>query len=395
MIITAVTAMTVRADRQYLLAGQAVETPSLPGSEYVYFKPYRELYGRKTEALLVRVETDAGIHGWGEAQAPVGPEVAQAIVEKVLAPIVLGRDPREWNILFNDMYASLRVRGQTTGFQLDAIAAIDTALWDITGKAQGASISDLLGGRFRDRLPCYVSGLLGKSADDRADEALGWVKQGIAGLKPLLGFGARADRDEMTAIRAAVGAETRLFADVLWRYDGPTATRLGRHLEELQVEFLESPLEPEDISGHAALARDLDIAIAVGEPLRTRYQFLPWFRQQALDICQPDLMRNGISETAKIAAMAEAYNIPVALHNGAVTVVGMAATWQTAATLPNFYIQELEPQMMELFNPWLPEPLRLENGEAVVPSGPGLGIELDEERVAADVDSQVRVHLNS
>jgi galactonate dehydratase len=315
------------------------------------------------------------------------------VVARVLAPVILGRDPRDWNILFTDMYDSLRVRGQVAGYQLDAIAAIDTALWDITGKDQDASISELLGGRFHDHLPCYVTGLLGATVNDRTREASAWRNQGVAGVKPLLGFGVSEDQAEMAALRQALGDDARLFADVLWRYDGPSAMRLGRCLEDLQVEFLESPLAPEDIAGHAALARDLDIAIAVGEPLRTRHQFLPWFQSGALDICQPDLMRNGISETSKIAALALAFNVPIALHNGAVTVVGMAATWQTAATLPNFYIQELEPQMLELFNPWLKNPLQVTDGRAEVPVGPGLGIDLDEERMSLDVETQIRVQL--
>jgi D-galactarolactone cycloisomerase len=143
--------------------------------------------------------------------------------------------------------------------------------------------------------------------------------------------------------------------------------------------------------GHSRLSRQLDVAIAVGEPLRTRYQFLDWFRAGAIDICQPDLMRNGISETYKIGLLAEAYNIPVALHTGAVTAIGMAATWQTAAALPNFFIQEFQPKMFAAFNPWLEAPLRLEQGKIVVPTGPGLGITLNEERFREDVDSEVRL----
>jgi galactonate dehydratase len=164
-------------------------------------------------------------------------------------------------------------------------------------------------------------------------------------------------------------------------------------LEANGVEFFEAPLYPEDIEGHRKLARDLDIAVAVGEPLRTRFQFLDWIKAEALDVCQPDLMRNGISETYKIAILAETYNIPVALHVGAVTAVGMAATWQTAAALPNFYIQEFQPKMFAAFNPWLVEPLRLEQGQIVVPTGPGLGITLAEDRFAQDVDSQITLTL--
>jgi galactonate dehydratase len=178
----------------------------------------------------------------------------------------------------------------------------------------------------------------------------------------------------------------------VWKYSYPEAVRVGRVLEANGVEFFESPLVPEDIEGHEKLARTLDVAIAVGEPLHTGFGFMPWFHRQALDICQPDVMRNGVTETVKIACVAEALNIPVALHTGALTVVGMAATWQTAATLPNFYVQEYQPVMLETFSAWLAEPMGLnEQGQLVVPTGPGLGITIDEKRFAEDVDSVVTV----
>ena len=390
MKITAITAYAIKSKTRYEMAGQSRPTRQLPNSDYFQYPPYPQLYSQHTEALLVRLETDEGLVGWGEGQAPVGPEVLQKIVERVIGPVVLGQDPLDINIRYQEMYDTLRVRGQTTGYQLDAIAAIDTALWDIKGKAFNQSISELLGGRFRDRLPAYVSGLRANTREARVEEAREWTQQGL-GLKPFLGFGYANDKAEITAIRETIGDNARLFTDGLWKYNFPEAVRVGRILEANGVEFFEAPLYPEDIEGHSRLSRELDVAIAVGEPLRTRYQFLDWFRAGSIDICQPDLMRNGISETYKIGLLAEAYNIPVALHTGAVTAIGMAATWQTAAALPNFFIQEFQPKMFAAFNPWLETPLRLEQGEIVVPTGPGLGITLNEKRFREDVDSEVRL----
>ena len=392
MKITSITAYTIKSSTRYEMAGQSKPTRQLPNSDYFQFPPYPQLYSQHTEALVVRVETNEGIVGWGEGQAPVGPEVLQMIVERVLGPLVLGRDPLVPNVRYQEMYDTQRVRGQTTGFQLDAIAAIDTALWDIRGKALGRSLSDLLGGRFRDRLPTYVSGLRAGSREARLEEAVEWTRQGL-GLKPFIGFGYAQDAAEITAIREAIGDEARLFTDGLWKYNVPEAVRIGRVLEANGVEFFEAPLLPEDLEGHAKLSRALDVAVAVGEPLRTRFQFLDWFKAQAIDICQPDLMRNGVSETYKIAVLAEAYNIPVALHTGTVTAIGMAATYQTAAALPNFYIQEFQPKMFNAFNPWVTEPFRLENGQLVVPDGPGLGITLDEARFKQDVTGEITVRV--
>lgn len=394
MKIAAVTAMTIKTQHQYLIAGQAVETDTLPTSEYLYYEPYRELYSKRTEATLVRIETEDGLVGWGEAQSPIAPEVTKTIIEKVLAPVVLGKNPLSTNVRFHEMYASLRARGQVAGYQLDAIAAVDTALWDIKGKAFDQSISDLLGGRFRDRLPCYVSGLLGETVEERAEEARRWIDRGLGGVKMFLGYGLERDEADVAAVKGALGGAGQLYVDVLWRYDPPAAVRLGRMLEEHGVGFLESPILPEDVDGHASLARDLDIPIAVGEPLRGHHSFRPWFQARALDICQPDPMRNGISETFRIAQLAETFNVPVALHNGAVTTIGMAATWNTAAALPNFYVQEFQPQMLELFNPWLREPLQVDEGQLVVPNGPGLGISIDEDRLQVDVEAATTLALD-
>jgi galactonate dehydratase len=191
------------------------------------------------------------------------------------------------------------------------------------------------------------------------------------------------DAREVERLRSAMGDDGRLMVDAMWGYSYPEAVQAGRAFERLGVGFLESPLAPEDVGGHARLARDLDLPVAVGEPLRTRFAFLPWFERDALDIAQPDLMRNGVTETLAITDLAYAFNRPVALHTGVVTVVGMSASWQLAATLPGFLVQELQPVMLDTFNPWLADPLRVEDGAVVVPTGPGLGLDLDEERIAA------------
>jgi len=391
--ITSISAYVVKSKVRYQPAGQVAIQNRLPGSDYQRFAPYPQLYSARSEAVIVRVETDEGVIGWGECQAPIAPEVAQTVIRKVIGPAVLGQDPLATNVRFADMYGTQRVRGQTGGYQLDAIAGIDIALWDIRGKVAGCSVSDLLGGRFRDELPCYVTGLRGRTLDERLDEARGWTEQGI-GVKAFLGFGVRKDAGEIEAIRGAIGDRGRLFVDGAWRYTLPEAQRVGRAYERNGVEFLEAPLAPEDMTGHARLAEQLDLAIAVGEPLRTRFEFMPWFQARALSIAQPDVMRSGISEAMKIATLAETFNVEVALHTGCLTVVGMSATWQTAAALPNFSIQEYQPVMFDTFNHWLTEPLTERGGRLQVPTGPGLGLDIDLERFERDVDSVATISVD-
>jgi len=378
--ITAVTAYAVKADELYSMTGSVAAGETLPGSDYLRFGGYPQLYSAKSQAALIRVETDAGLVGWGESQAPVGTEIILTIVKEVLAPAVLGRPAEATSLRYTDMYETMRVRGQIGGYQQDAIAGLDTALWDLRGRAANASIADLLGGRRRDRLPAYVTGLREKTPQGRRAEAADWAAQGL-GVKPCLGLGAVSDGREVEGLRSAMGDDATLLVDGMWSYTYPEAIRAGRVFEQYGVGFLEAPLLPEDVRGHARLAAELDLPIAVGEPLRTRYQFLPWFQAEALDIAQPDLMRNGVTETTAIGELAQAFNLPVALHTGVVTVVGMAASWQVASTMRTFHIQELQPVMVTTFNPWIAEPLRILDGAVEVPTGPGLGIEVDEERV--------------
>jgi galactonate dehydratase len=290
------------------------------------------------------------------------------------------------------MYETLRVRGQFGGFQQDSIAALDTALWDLRGRAAGLSIAELAGGRLRDQLPCYVTGLREKTPEGRREEAAEWARQGF-GVKPCLGFGVGADANEVVGLREAMGDDAWLAVDGMWGYTLPQAKTLGRVLADAEVAFFESPIAPEDILGHRDLVRCLDLPVAIGEPLRTRYQFMPWLAERAMSVAQPDLMRNGVGETLAIATLASAHHVPVALHTGVVTSVGMAASWQVAAALPNFMVQEFQPVMLETFGDLVGEGLTVADGCVQVPTGSGLGVPVDEERVRAMATAVVELKL--
>ena len=339
--------------------------------------PYRALFSDNLETMLVRVTTDEGISGIGEAQAPIGPEVAQSIVKHLLGPLLIGADPLDRDVLWDRMFGGLRDRGHPTGFALDAIAALDIALWDVAGKALGLPISKLMGGAYRDRLPAYVSGVSGKTREARRETILSYREQGFSAFKLFIGHGVREDVAELAAAREAAGDDATLMADAHWMYDVPAATALGRELERLSYAWLEAPLQPEDVSGHAKLAAALDIAIAVGEPYRSRYEFLPFFEARALEVAQPDVGRaGGLSECRKIAAMAETYSIPIAPHQGYSLGVYIAAAVQLAAAIPNFLIMEFQPSVQQWSERMLTEPPRYRAGAVEVPDRPGLGTDL-------------------
>ena len=380
--ITKVETFIIRIPMLDRFGGQESGPATLAGGLYHFEKEWNEVHPTVSQCVLVYVETDEGIYGWGECQAPIVPEATGEIIDQLLGPMVLGSDPHAVNFLWNRMYRSMAGRGQITGFMLDAMAGIDIALWDIKGKAAAVPVFRLLGGTCRERLPLYISGLRGATPEARATMANQFYEQGFAAIKIYIGRGAEKDLAEIRALRKAVGNDKRLLVDAQWNYSPVEAERVGRGLEELNVEWFETPVSPENVKGQARLANALEIAIAGGESMRTRFEFREWFEQGALDIAQPDIARCGITEGRRIAEMAEAYHVPIALHLGMSLGVANAATWHVAAAIPNFYIQEIHPPLVELSNRFFREPLEIIQGEAAVPNRPGLGIDIDREALA-------------
>jgi galactonate dehydratase len=204
------------------------------------------------------------------------------------------------------------------------------------------------------------------------------VGRGFRAIKLFLTEGLERDVARLRRIRAALGREVDLMIDVLWAYDLPAAMRMGTVCEELGIAWFEAPINPQDLDGHAELARALRVPVASGETDRTRYQFLEQFRRRALDIAQPDVGRTGISEAKAIAELAEAFNIPLTMHTGMASAVLIAASLHVAATIPHCWYQEYQPFVTEVANRFLKTPLVCDQGHFELPAGPGLGLELDE-----------------
>ena len=369
--------LRIKRDEAYLGGIPAAADPAA----YFTRPPYRALYSAYFETAFVKITTADGIVGWGEALAPVAPEVVCTIIEQLLAPVLIGRDPLAGNVLWNVMYDLMRERGYYGGFMLDAISACDTALWDLRGKLLNQPVYKLLGGAYRERVPCYVSGLPRPTAEERAALALEFVEEGFNAFKLAAGHGVRADAASVHSLRDALGDEATLLLDAHWVYSLDEAVQLGQALTDLGVGFFEAPINPEDIESHAQLAAAAAVPIAHGETERTRYQFRPWLMQKAADILQPDVGRAGISEVVKIAAMAEAFNVKMAPHLSVGLGVCIAATIHVAAAIPNLYLLEYQPPVFEIANMLLKSPLICEAGYYEIPTSAGLGVELDESRL--------------
>lgn len=371
----------VKIPHHYKIAGHE-ETPGrLPGTDYYIEPQWSQVYSKATESCLVKITLSDGTTGWGEGQSPITPETTATIVTTLLGPALLGQDVDNIAALNERMSKLMLARGHFGGFYVDALAALDTALWDIQGKRAGKPVCALLGDVKKTKLRAYVSGLRKKTDAEKVEAAKEFMGRGFAGVKIFTGADVRAVEALAHAVRAAIGRDRFFAIDALWSCDLQSAGYLGKLLEDLGGDWLESPLHPQDVDAHAALREITETPIAVGEVLRTAWQFKPWFRADAISVAQPDVMRCGITGTMEIARMAGGQDVPTAIHVGVSTGVGVAATWQVAAVMKNDLPQEHQLDLFEVANSLLTTPLEEVGGELMVPQRPGIGVDVNEEVV--------------
>lgn len=349
-------------------------------------------------SLLVRVETDSGLVGWGEGGQYGPPEPVATCIDAVLTPQLVGRDPRLVGRIWEELYANTRDFGQK-GTYIEAISALDIALWDILGKHLDTPVHLLLGGAYRDSVHAYATGCYyrGKDylnhtagLDALASEARSYVEAGFDTLKIKVGLlSVRADLERVAAIRGAIGPETALLVDSNHAYNAPTAVRMGRGMEAFDVGWFEEPVPPEDRDGYRTVRAALDIPVAGGECEYTRYGFRELLAGGCVDIAQPDLaVAGGFTGWRDIQALATSFGIPVVPHVWG-SGIALAAALQVLAVIPpqphtanpiplqNEPIVEFDRNRNALRDDLLVEPIRLVDGRVPVPQGPGLGIQVD------------------
>lgn len=381
MKIAEVRTHIVRLDPPEAYLGPRPEpvTPNTP--DYYRRPPWRSLYADQFETLLVEITADDGTTGWGEALAPAAPEVPAAIVERLLAPFLRGADPRRVRPLSTELSGLMRERGHLAGHQADALAAVDIALWDLAGKALQAPVTTLLGGAYRTQIPTYVSGLPKPDDTARAELARQWTDHGVRRIKLHLGYGIENDLATFDAV-TAVHPDLKVAVDAHWAYELADAVRLGRELDRRKATwFLEAPLAPEDMPAHRELAAAIATPIAVGEAMRNRYEFLTWLSARAVDLCQPDVGRTGITELMTIAALAGAHHIPVAPHHSVGLGIALAAGLHVSAAIEAMPAFEYQPGTMTVANDILVVPIAGGPVTFTLPDGPGLGVEVDRSRL--------------
>lgn len=340
-------------------------------------------YPPQAQTCLVKVTTEAGAVGWGEAHAPLGPRATQAVVKDVLAPLLIGENPLAIERHWERMYGSMRLRGHSTGYQLEAIAGVDIALWDLAGKLLDVPVYHLLGGPFRLQLPCYASGVPGDTVASRVATAQRLVADGYTAIKTSIGRGnIDTDLAGVAAIAEAVHGQADVLVDAHGAYSAETALYVGRRLQDMGIYWLEDPLPPEDVAGYTHLTTALDMAVAAGETECTRWQFAERLSRRAVDVILPDICRaGGITEGRRIATVASLYNTRWAAHVSIGSSVHVAAAAHLAAASANFLIFEFSSTPNPLGDRLLTAPLHPVGGILDVPSGPGLGIDFDEDRL--------------
>lgn len=342
--------------------------------------------------LFLKIETDEGISGWGEPVIEGRALTVEAAV-KEFADYLVGRDPRLIEDHWNVMYRGGFYRGGP--ILMSAIAGIDQALWDIKGKALGAPVHALLGGKCRDRIKVY-SWIGGDRPSEVAQGAKDVVARGFTALKmnateelQIVDSHDRIDAavERVATVREAVGPGVGIAVDFHGRVHRPMARALVKELEPYRLMFIEEPVLSENREALKEIAALSSAPIALGERLYSRWDFKPVLQEAVVDIIQPDLSHaGGITECRKIAAMAEAYDVAVAPHCP-LGPIALAACLQIDAVSYNCFIQEQSLGIhYNAANDLLDyarnkEVFRYEDGFVAIPDGPGLGIEIDEDYV--------------
>ncbi len=342
-------------------------------------------------ATLLEIVTDEGISGWGEAfaQGMEPPEIAATVIDKALKPLLIGADPLDIEVLWHRMYHMTRDFGRK-GSVISAISAVDIALWDISGKFHELPVYKLLGGAFRTRVQPYATGfyrIKGQGEAGRlAEEALRHFDAGFTLMKIKLGYGVDDDIACMKAIGLAIqGKGITLMVDTNHAYGRAEALRLGRALQEYDLRWYEEPVVPEDIQGYAEMRRQLSMPIAGGENEHTLYGFREFLGAGAVDIAQPDLGScGGLSAGRHILALAQSHGVQVNPHVWG-SAIAQAASVQFLAALPvthhSLFAQEPVLEYDRSSHPFrqhlVTRPLEHRGGWVEIPSGAGLGVEVD------------------
>ena len=336
--------------------------------------PHSAWVAGSRKQIVVRVRTDEGLTGVGEAFAYGAPLAVCNVIDESLAPLLAGQDPGRIEALVDLMHRGTMIYGRR-GLGMFAISGVEIALWDLLGKRLGAPIHELLGGAIRPSMPVYASLPRYDSPAEVAAACRHYVARGFGMLKLH-----QIDEASVAAAREAVGPGVELMLDTNCPWTPAEAVVMARRLAPYRLFWLEEPVwPPEDYAGLAAVRRQTETPIASGENESTLYGFRAMIEQGAADVLQPSITKvGGISEFRKIVTLAQAANVALAPHSFYFGP-GLAATLHVAATMRGAMPVEFPTGEHE--TPFLTAPIEARDGRVKVPRGPGLGVEINEEAI--------------
>ena len=350
--------------------------------------------GTNKNWLFVRVETDEGISGWGESYTIWDRDRSIEAYINHMKRYLIDRSPFNIKHFIQVMYDDYAARRSTMDY-FCAISSMEQALWDIVGKKLNAPVYNLLGGACRDKIRVYANYWYGSAStpEEFAEKAVETIRSGFTALKfdPFPGpWRSRiSTQDEKAAVevvgtvREAVGSDIDLLIEVHRRLSPLHAVRVARMMEEFDIFWYEEPVPADNIEALAEVRGKINSPVVTGETLYTKAAFRQVFEKRAADIINPDVCNcGGILELKEIAAMAEPYYVVVAPHNFNSTTIGLAATLNVSACIPNFLITEYFVNFKPRGDEISVNPFKVENGYISIPQGPGLGLELDEAAMA-------------
>lgn len=353
-------------------------------------EPFGNAQGWTTarQYLIVKITADDGSFGYGECWGPVAGN--HQIVEKIIAPMLVGEDPHNNAVLWEKIQFKLRWAYHSFS-PYSALSGVDIALWDLKGKLMEAPISTLLGGRFRNKVFAYATGHYFRKVETLkqqiaiiTEEAQTHLSKGFHMLKlkiglSLLGWGHKEDIQLIEAFRDTVGDNIEFMVDANCAYAIPEALMVGRACERLGVYWFEEPLPPYDYDGYSFLSTKLDVPVAGGEGWAMLSEFNEVFKRRAVSYAQPDVCSaGGITEVLRIASLARALNIDCIPHVWG-TPIAIAASLHVLASIPGKALLEFDQSDNPIREHLLEEPFRVDKGYVRVPTEPGLGIKINEE----------------
>ncbi len=360
------------------VSSYAASPERLPGRKDVKITKL-ETFLIKPRWLFLKIHTDAGVVGLGEPLLEGRALTVKTAIQEV-EPYLIGKDPRHVIHHWQAIYRHAFYRGGP--ILTSALSGIDQALWDIKGKLLGVPVYELFGGPTRDRVRVYGRASTPDDIRKRKSEGYTVIKTGLAHQHPAnIVENPRFIKhavDSFAALRDAAGSDMDIGIDFHGNISPQTAKLIIKELEPYHPMFIEEPCQAQNADVMADIAHGTHLPIATGERIFTKWGFRELLEKKAASILQPDLCHaGGITEGRIIAGMAEAYYIPIAPHNP-MGPISLAAGLHLAASIPNFLVQE----QVSLGEGYLKKPFKLQkDGTVLIPDGPGLGIELDEDQI--------------